>query len=125
MSLIFRGWRSEPLAFDNRSMNRQQQIDRFLSDAHRLIVERLRADPARISEASDQLNRWRAQAGDTRSDVYWNEWEQLLAQGADAIEQRVCGADDHAAVLRSVSPLSVLISQHERFAMLRQARQAE
>jgi hypothetical protein len=51
-------------------MNRQQQIDRFLSAAHRLAVERLRAQPARIEPVRAQLARSRSQSGVTRSDRY-------------------------------------------------------
>lgn len=105
-------------------MNRQQQIEHFLRHAHRLAFDRLRAQPERISEVSEVLKRWRLQSGPTRSDPYLDEWSGLLQQGVDAIE-RVAGADtDHAAALRSVSPLSTLISQQERRAMLASARMA-
>lgn len=105
-------------------MNRQQQIDHFLLEAHQLALARLRAQPQRLKDAAALLARWREQAGETRSDAYWNEWNQLLDAGVDAIEREVCGPGDHAAALRSVSPLSVLISQQERGALLRNARRA-
>lgn len=103
-------------------MNRQQQIDDFLLQAHRLAVVRLRADPPRLAELVQTLVRWRAQAGATRSDPYWDEWQSLLDAGVDAIELGTCGTDDHAAVLRSVSPVGVLITPVERGEMLRAAR---
>jgi hypothetical protein len=105
-------------------MNRQQEIDSFLASAHRLALSRLREQPHRLQEAAAMLSRWRNQAGPTRSDPYWNEWETLLENGVDAIEQSVCVDSDHAAALRSVSPLSVLITQAERSQLLRQAREA-
>ena len=49
-------------------MNRQQQIDDFLLQAHRLAVARLRADPPRLAELVGTLSRWRMNAGATRSD---------------------------------------------------------
>lgn len=104
-------------------MNRQAQIDRFLLEAHRLAVARLRDRPERIEEASAVLRRWRDRAGATRSDAYWGEWEQLLGQGVDAVERATCGTSDHAAVLRSVSPLIPLVSQKERAELLRGARE--
>lgn len=103
-------------------MNRQQQIDAFLLEAHRLAVARLRAEPDRIVDVSRTLERWRAQAGATRSDRYWDEWQAMLAAGIDAVEAGVCGLDDHAVALRSVSPVGILITQRERGAMLRAAR---
>lgn len=104
-------------------MNRQQQIDAFLLEAHRLAVVRLRADPGRLVEVTRTLARWRQQAGPTRSDRYWDEWQSMLDAGIDAIEARACGLDDHAAALRTVSPVGVLITSRERGELLRLARE--
>jgi len=103
-------------------MNRQQQIDKFLLAAHRLAVSRLRAEPQRIEPVRAQLARWRAQSGPTRSDLYWDEWQRLLAVDVREMERVVCADDEHGAVLRSVSPLSTLITQAERAQLLREAR---
>ena len=105
-------------------MNRQQQIDKFLLAAHRLALSRLRAEPARIEPVRAQLTRWRMQSGSTRSDVYWDEWQVLLAADLEEIERVVCADDQHGAVLRSVSPMSTLITQSERAVLLREARAA-
>ena len=104
-------------------MNRQQQIDLFVANAHLLAIQRLREQPARVDEVRGQLARWRKQAGPTRSDVYWNEWETLLGSSIDKLAEAVCGVSDHATVLRSVSPISVLVTQAERAQLLREARQ--
>ena len=103
-------------------MNRQQQIEKFLLAAHRLALARLRSEPARIEPVRAQLARWRAASGATRSDPYWDEWQQLLVADFDEIERVVCADDDHGAVLRSVSPMSTLITQSERAQLLREAR---
>ena len=105
-------------------MNRQEQIDAFLLKAHQLALARLRAQPERLRDVAALLARWRSQAGRSRSDEYWDEWNILIDQGVEAIEREVCASTDHAAVLRSVSPMSVLISQRERSALLREARQS-
>jgi len=105
-------------------MNRQQQIDKFLLAAHRLAVSRLLAEPQRIEPVRAQLARWRAQSGATRSDLYWDEWQRLLAADILEMERVVCADDEHGAVLRSVSPLSTLITQAERARLLREARSA-
>jgi hypothetical protein len=105
-------------------MNRQQQIDHFLMAAHRLAMSRLRADPSRIEKVRAQLVRWRGISGVTRSDTYWDEWQALLDSGVDELERVVCAEDDHGAVLRSVSPASVLLTQRERSVLLREARAA-
>lgn len=105
-------------------MNRQQQIDAFLLAAHRLAVERLRENPQRLRDVAALLQRWRELNGQTRSDPYRDEWSRLVNAGVDAIERAVCADNDHAQAWRSVSPLSVLISQRERSDLLHRAREA-
>ena len=102
-------------------MNRQQQIATFLASAHRLAIERLRVEPQAVERVRAQLQKWRL-SGTTRSDPYWDEWEVLLDQGVDALENVICADDEHAQVLRSVSPISVLLTQRERAQLLREAR---
>ena len=103
-------------------MNRQRQIESFLLAAHRLALVRLRAQPSRVEEARGLLSRWRTQNGPTRSDRYWDEWEQLLTIGPDSLEAVICADGDHAVALRSVSPLGILLTQRERALLLAQAR---
>ncbi|MGH6626421.1 MAG: hypothetical protein ACRECD_07760 [Burkholderiaceae bacterium] len=105
-------------------MDRQQQIEHFLMEAHHVALRRLREQPQRLQDVVAQLSRWRAQAGATRSDPYWDEWSELLHRDLDAIERAVVASTDHAAALRSVSPMSVLISQRERAELLQNARRA-
>lgn len=103
-------------------MDRQRRIERFLHAAHRLAVSRLRAEPGRLADVRAQLQRWRAISGRTRSDRYWDEWERLLEMPIDEFERVVCADDEHSTVLRSVSPIGVLISEAERAELLRRAR---
>ena len=106
-------------------MDRRARIDLFSLAAHRLAVKRLREQPARVEEALGVLSRWRLQAGGpSRSDPYLDEWEGLLRQGVDAVEQAVCASTDRAATLRSVSPLGRFITTAERDNLLRQASEA-
>jgi hypothetical protein len=103
-------------------MDRHARIDVFSLAAHRLAVERLREQPARVDEALDVLARWREQsAGSSHCDSYWNEWQRLLEQGVDSVEQAVLSPGAHGATLRSVSPLGRFISPAERTGLLRQA----
>lgn len=103
-------------------MNRQLQIDAFLLAAHRLAMQRLRAEPGRLAEVAGTLARWRDRAGPTRSDRYWDEWQALIDGGLDGLETAVCATDDHATALRNVSPIASLITPQERGHLLRAAR---
>jgi hypothetical protein len=105
-------------------MNRQQQIDHFVASAHALAFQRLREQPGLVDKARAQLQRWRAAAGETRSDGLWDKWERLLDRPVADMERELGGNTDRAVELRSVSPLSVLITQAERAQFISQARQA-
>jgi hypothetical protein len=105
-------------------MDRQRRTEIFLQAAHRFAMTRLRADPTRITEVRTLLHRWREQSGRTRSDPYWDEWERLLALPLDDLERAICGDDEHATVLRSVSPIGALITTTERRELLREARRS-
>ena len=104
-------------------MNRQQQIDEFLLGAHQLAVIRLKERPDRVGPVLLQLQRWRQQAGTTRADRYWDDWERLLSGPLDVLIDEVCATTDHAAALRNVSPFSTLITSAERKTLMSQARQ--
>jgi hypothetical protein len=105
-------------------MDRHDQIRAFSLAAHRLAVERLRERPERLEEALGVLRRWRQQAGGpAHCGPYWDEWERLLMRGIDAVEGVACAPTDHAATLRSVSPLGRFITPAERNHLLKQARE--
>lgn len=103
-------------------MDRQQQIEAFLRAAHRLALTRLRERPERTHEVRAVIQRWRARRGPTRSDHYLDEWDRLLALPLDQLEQAVCADTEHAAALRSTSPIAPLITPAEREAMLIESR---
>jgi plasmid stabilization system protein ParE len=105
-------------------MDRHAQIDEFSLAAHRLAISRLREQPQRLQEALDVLARWRVVAdGPSHSDQYWNDWEQALRSGIDAVERLALDPSSHGQTLRSVSPLGRFLTPQERLALLRDARQ--
>jgi hypothetical protein len=104
-------------------MDRHAQIDVFSLAAHRLVVQRLREQPDRLTEALAVLARWREVAGGpSHSDRYWDEWDRALRQGIDAVERTALDPSSRGATMRSVSPLGRFISASERSALLREAR---
>ncbi|QOF78003.1 hypothetical protein [Variovorax sp. 38R] len=104
-------------------MNRQQQLDQFSLALHRRAMAALHLDPAQRERARQTLARWRQQSGETRSDVLWNEWEQLLASDLEVLTRAALDDSEHGQLMRSVSPLGVLVSQAERMTLLQQARE--
>jgi len=106
-------------------MNEQARINTFSLAAHRVAIARLRDEPELLAEALGVVQRWRDQASTpAHCDLYWSEWDALLRQGVAAVEQAVCVEGDHAATLRSVSPLGRFVSAAQRHRLLRQVREA-
>ncbi len=105
-------------------MNRQQQIDSFLFAAHELAGERLQQEPTRVVQAANLLSNWRAKSGKTATDPLWDEWQVLLAKPTEQLIAAMTMRSDHADHLRSVSPMSALITQAERTVLLQRSRQA-
>lgn len=104
-------------------MNRQQQLDAFSLALHRRALDALRHQPGLREHARQTLARWRLQSGESRSDVLWDEWEQLLCGDVGILESAALVESDHGQLMRSVSPLGGLVSQAERMALLRRARE--
>jgi hypothetical protein len=103
-------------------MNRQLQLDRFSLALHQRAIAMLRQEPALRVRAQETLRRWRAQAGQTRSDALWVEWEQLLDDELPALSLAALAESEHGTLMRSVSALGGLVDQRERLMLLRQAR---
>lgn len=103
-------------------MNRQQQIDAFLLAAHELAGQRLRAAPSLLGQVQQQMQRWRAQVGENRADPLWDEWERLLNAPMHELLKKITERSDHGDQLRSVSPMSALITQTERAELLLRCR---
>jgi hypothetical protein len=103
-------------------MNRQQQIELFLRLAHRTALRRLRAQPDRRQEALERLRRFASRPGAEHSAPYYRRWEDLLRGDIGDLEAMIESSDEQATVLRSMSPLGFLLTQHERAQLLAQAR---
>jgi len=80
---------------------------------HRLIAERLLANPALITQARLTLARWRAQTGE-RVPSYFSEWEQILEGSAATIAVFLASPTELAARLRQSSPFTNVLTNAER-----------
>jgi len=103
-------------------MPSHQQIERFTLAFHRRALERLRGNPALLSEAINVLDRWEAQGMSSTGQPYRDAWRKLLAAGDLALlEKAVCAPTEAAATLRSTSPLGFLLEPAERLRIRREA----
>jgi hypothetical protein len=104
-------------------MPTQRQIEQFTLAFHQRAIARLRDRPERVQDAIAVLDRWESIASESGR-TYRNEWRQLLQRGVSAVESAVCVDTEHAATLRSTSPLGFLLDQDERLRLRREAMAA-
>lgn len=105
-------------------MPTQQQINRFTLAFHRLAVSRLQAQPALVQHALAVLDRWEAAGLSPASLPYRREWRRLLGGDIAMLQAAVCNETDHAATLRSMSPLGFLLDDGERLRVRQEAMSA-
>lgn len=98
--------------------------DQISLELHHLVKIKLMESPgAVIAHAQNNLKRWRKQNGEG---FYWmSEWDNILAQGAEAVGSILTGLDQRSILLRSSSPFPGIITQGERMAILDKFKENE
>jgi hypothetical protein len=95
-------------------MNREDRRTLMLTEA---ALARLASDwPRRAATVAENIATMR-RAGSC-AERYLRRWEELLAQGPEALRAVLLADSDEAQVLRSVYPLAGLLSPRERWAVL-------
>jgi len=82
---------------------------------HRAIADKLRADPALIEVARDNLNRWSRQNG--RSQPYWHAWRELLNRPLEEMLSLMVEENEKMTALRQSSLFAGILSPRERWAI--------
>lgn len=95
-------------------MPSQQAIDRFTLAFHEQAIVRLREHDELRSQALRVIDRWEANGLSASSRRYRDEWRSLLSGDTAGLERAVCSSNDHAATLRSMSPLGFVLTPAER-----------
>jgi len=85
---------------------------------HAKVAEKLRANPALLDHAQTTLRRWRATAS-PRTFSYLDEWERWLAMDLEDCLRHALASTEHATAMRQSSPLACLLSNAERFVLLK------
>jgi len=83
-----------------------QRIDQRSLALHRAIAEKLRAHPALLDIARDNLDRWTV-AG-TRSQPYWDAWREILSRPLQS---------ERMTALRQATPFAGVLQHAERWAI--------
>ncbi len=103
-------------------MKTHQGIDERSLAFHRLIAEKLRADPSLLEIPRRNLQRWlKTCSDDVRPALL--EWQEIIEEGDIAriigiLEER----SDKARAMRQNSPFPGVMSTQERLAIIRQFR---
>jgi len=99
-------------------MRTHQEIDERSLALHRLVVEKIRKNPALFDRARLTLARYRRSVCG-RSQPYLREWERLMNQGMDACLDAAVAGSERATAMRQSSPFSGILTNRERFAFLK------
>jgi hypothetical protein len=82
---------------------------------HRLVAEKLVADPTLLDLARANVARWQA-ANDTPSFAL-AEWQEILGQPVSEISKLIVERSEHATRLRQSSPFAGILTEVERKAI--------
>jgi hypothetical protein len=92
-----------------------QRIDQRSLALHRAIAEKLRAHPALLDIARDNLDRW-TRAG-TRSQPYWDAWREILSRPLPQILDLLGEESETMTALRQATPFAGVLEPAERWAI--------
>ena len=90
----------------------------------RLIAAKLRAEPALVEKARGILARW-LETGSARARPALLEWQRLLSGPLDELLVILEAADERATRLRQSSPFCGILTQEERFHIIREFQARE
>jgi hypothetical protein len=92
-----------------------QRIDQRSLALHRAIAEKLRADPALMQIAHDNLDRWSAKGG--RSQPYWDAWRAILNRPLTEILALLEEEGERMTAMRQATPFAGVLTPAERWAI--------
>ncbi len=102
-------------------MNKQRLIEKRILAQHRIVAERLMADPEKVLRfASANLQRWSSRSENGNRPLWMDEWMQLLSQPPEVIAQVLTSGSEEAIRMRSSSPFAGSLSPRERWALYRE-----
>lgn len=101
-------------------MNKQQLIERRILAQHRIVAERLDADPdAVLGQARSNLARWTERYSPDERPVWLEEWTRLLDGPIDVVRKLLISSSENATRLRASSPFAGVLTARERWELYR------
>lgn len=94
-----------------------ERLDRRSLAMHRLIADKIRAEPALSMIASENIDRWLRTA--RRNDRLLNTWSELLKQGILTALAVATEDSERARELRQSTPFAGVLSPQERWSFLK------
>ena len=91
------------------------RIDRRSLALHRAIAAKIRANPALLAIAHDNLDRWSRQ--NSHSQPYWDAWRALLAGPLDDLLAAMVEESDRMTAMRQANPFAGILTPAERWAI--------
>ena len=85
---------------------------------HRAIAQKLRANPALLEIARDNLDRWSAAKG--RSQPYWDAWREILSRPLEEILAVMVEDNERMTAMRQATPFAGVLDPRERWAIYEQ-----
>jgi hypothetical protein len=92
-----------------------QRIDQRSLALHRAIAEKLRAEPALMAIALDNIERWSRTGG--RSQPYWDAWREILTRPLPEISNLLVEESERMTALRQATPFAGVLTPAERWAI--------
>ena len=103
-------------------MRTHQEIDQRSLVLHRFVADKMRQNPGQFAVARATLARWRAKV-DAASQPYLERWEDIMSQGMEACLAIAVEESQRGDALRQCSPFSGILTNSERFRLLRTWKQ--
>ena len=92
-----------------------QRIDQRSLALHRAIAEKLRANPALLEIARENLDKWTLM--ESRSQPYWDAWREILSRPLPEILDLLGQENERMAALRQATPFAGVLQPAERWAI--------
>jgi hypothetical protein len=89
--------------------------------AHRVIAERLLANPELLEHARARVDGWLAER--SASDHYAMAWRELLAGDPESVARAIVEDSERARALRQCTPFAGVLDPRERWQLWAQVRE--